>query len=154
MNDDRNMWLAPFKFTRSRAAAQSAQQSNSLRVPNFIQIMFDSPKCLSAIRFWNYSKTPSRGVSEFELLVDDKQVFRGFISQAPENPKKNFSTTILFNPDRRLCEQFAPSINFDPGKKQDVVMINERKIVSQAQQAKSEKFVFHEGERPVTKHGG
>mmetsp|Transcript_14686 Transcript_14686/g.22754 ORF Transcript_14686/g.22754 Transcript_14686/m.22754 type:complete len:328 (-) Transcript_14686:190-1173(-) len=97
--DDNHMWLAPFKFTRSRAAAQSSQQTSSLRVPNYVEVMFDSPVCLGAVRVWNYQKTPSRGVHEFELVVDDKQVFRGFAAKAEGT---NLSTAVVFNP--RLCD--------------------------------------------------
>ena len=41
MFDDRNMWMAPFKFTRSHAAANSSQQNSDKREPNFISIVFD-----------------------------------------------------------------------------------------------------------------
>jgi len=39
---------------------------------------------VSAVRLWNYSKTPSRGVHEFEIVLDDKQIYRGFAKMAPE----------------------------------------------------------------------
>jgi len=82
--DDRNMWLAPFKLTRSHAAASSRQDSDK-REPNFISISFARPTAVSAIRIWNYSKTASRGVNEYELLVDDKPIYRGFARKAPDS---------------------------------------------------------------------
>ena len=39
--NESNMWLAPFKFTRSAAAANSSSQNGDKREPNFISIFFD-----------------------------------------------------------------------------------------------------------------
>jgi hypothetical protein len=46
--DDSNMWLAPFKNTKSNAAA-NCQGDTSKREPNFVCFMFDKPTCVSAI---------------------------------------------------------------------------------------------------------
>lgn len=93
-----------------------------LRMPNYIYIYFDEVKVISAVKIWNYSKTPARGVNEIEMLVDDKNVFRGFVKQAPEKKEwdkafnKDFSTTILFTSDNSIVERFRGGVNYDPMK--------------------------------------
>lgn len=41
-------------------------------------ITFEHPISISALRLFNYTKTPSRGVKEFEVLLDQKPVYRGY----------------------------------------------------------------------------
>lgn len=65
--DDRHMWLAPF----------TPSQSNKL------VLFFNEPVTLSKISMWNYSKTPARGVKEFEIFMDDVLIFHGVLKQAP-----------------------------------------------------------------------
>jgi hypothetical protein len=117
MFDDRNMWLAPFKFTRSHAAANSSQQNSDKREPNFVSIIFDQPQALGALRIWNYSKTSTRGTHEFELLVDDKPIYRGFAKKAPDSQQeweqsydKDFSTVVLFSSDDKIVDRFKRNI--------------------------------------------
>ena len=71
---DNHMWLAPM------VNKKHAQHSG-----NTIFIFFDSPVSLSRVTFWNYSKTPSRGVREFEIFVDDVLVFHGVMKRAPRS---------------------------------------------------------------------
>jgi hypothetical protein len=40
-NDESNMWLAPFKNTKSNAAANCKPNETSKREPNFVCFMFD-----------------------------------------------------------------------------------------------------------------
>jgi len=143
--DDLNMWLAPFKFTRSAAAANSQSQTSDKREPNFISIMFDQPTCISAVRLWNYSKTASRGVHEFELVVDDKPIYRGFANQAPETKghPDTLSTSVVFSSEPRLVDRFKKQIKYDDSKEQEVLLFNERRQVNQVTRP-NEKFVFNE----------
>ena len=126
-------------------------------------MIFDQPKAISAVRLWNYSKTASRGVHEFEIVVDDKPIYRGFAKKAPDSEKewqssfqKDFSTVVLFSSEPRLVDRFINNIDFDPHKQQEVLMFNEKRQVNpgQVKQRPNEKFVFNERDRPTTKYGG
>lgn len=67
--DDASMWLAPF--------------TGPSGPPNTIHVLFEEPITISLLKIWNYSKTPSRGVKEFELFLDDVLIFRGSLHPSP-----------------------------------------------------------------------
>jgi protein JBTS26 len=67
--DDRNMWLAPLLNERRDALIYKTKN-------NEITISFDKPILLSCAKFWNYSKTITRGAKEIEIYCDDLLIYR------------------------------------------------------------------------------
>eukprot|EP00929_Paragymnodinium_shiwhaense_P020879 TRINITY_DN13777_c0_g1_i1.p1 TRINITY_DN13777_c0_g1~~TRINITY_DN13777_c0_g1_i1.p1 ORF type:complete len:1653 (+),score=426.78 TRINITY_DN13777_c0_g1_i1:112-5070(+) len=47
-----------------------------------VELVFDEPTRISCMRIWNYSRTPSRGVRDLELYVDDILVYQGVLRRA------------------------------------------------------------------------
>lgn len=99
---EEHIWLTPYKNTKGHANASAPEKEDSTkkREPNYIILLFDQPVALSALRIWNYSKTPARGVNEYELEIDGQKIYRGFVREAPSNPgelkTKDWSSVVLF----------------------------------------------------------
>lgn len=49
---------------------------------------------ISGINFYNYSKTPSRGLKDFEVFLDDNLIWKGFLKR-PTGPNDNKTSIIL-----------------------------------------------------------
>jgi len=85
-------WLAPIarcmtKQERAAAArrvqrASAQQQEYDFFPNNSLFVLFQEPTTLSLIRFYNYSKTPARGVRTLAIHVDGNLIFMGHLLSA------------------------------------------------------------------------
>lgn len=64
----------------------------------------EKPYILGAIRFWNYSKTPARGVHELAISFDDRVIFKvkvkkkkGYLRKASNDGQE---TVVVFYQDQ------------------------------------------------------
>ncbi|KAJ1449975.1 hypothetical protein M885DRAFT_469901 [Pelagophyceae sp. CCMP2097] len=140
--DASHAWLAPY-LSDSR--------------DNSIFVCFDEPQAISYVTFWNYAKTPARGVADLEIYVDDVLVFRGMLKQAPSadeacaaanarprdapdararggrRPKPDdeapldFGQTVLFSDDAQLLEQHRHRV-FTEADLEQVLFIDEGEV--------------------------
>ncbi|ELU03431.1 hypothetical protein CAPTEDRAFT_135076 [Capitella teleta] len=120
--DGRHMWLAPI-------------------LPNLLNrvyVIFDQPMEVSMIKIWNYSKTPTRGVKDFALLVDDLLVYNGCLDMVNPNRKGILPTcdlpqryySILFTDDKEIRRREEHTLIRNQAGEQDVQLLNDRKVVT------------------------
>ncbi|KAJ4458827.1 hypothetical protein PAPYR_5350 [Paratrimastix pyriformis] len=154
--DDTHMFLAP--FTPGQI--------------NYVYIAFDRPHPIGCVRFWNYSKTPERGVDEFELYVDDVLIYRGHLRKAPALAQlqqearrplgkgrpaagvaplvgniPDFSQSILFTQDPALVARERARIYYSLDDQMVKFIDNDRVMSEPRNQPKP---LLQDGVRPVT----
>ncbi|CAE7406632.1 Katnip [Symbiodinium natans] len=100
------MWLAPF-FRQP---------------PNYVELVFDEPTQISSMKFWNYSRTPSRGVRDVEVYVDDLLIYQGILRQASG---KDGGESVLFTDQSKIIERERAFI-YQPSPDELITFIDER----------------------------
>lgn len=100
--DPHHMWLSPYRINGE---------------DNMIIIYYDEPISISYIKIWNYSKTPSRGVREFEILLDDVLIYRGILKKcdsydeySKRGGKIDLCQTILFTNENEVIRSEADHV--------------------------------------------
>ncbi|PSC76354.1 N-methyltryptophan oxidase [Micractinium conductrix] len=78
------------------------------REPNSVVVSLDAPLLLGSLRLWNYAKTPSRGVQQLEVYLDEQLVWKGLLQRAPAEPApgQDFSQALCFS-EEALAEAAA-----------------------------------------------
>ncbi|CAD8068559.1 unnamed protein product [Paramecium primaurelia] len=132
-HNDIHMWLAP--FTNRCFDHSQDPQINTLYFGS------EQPFALGCIIFWNYTKTPLRGVHEIAISLDDYIIYRGYLRQAGNDGNQ---TVILFYRDMQLMERFSGKYYTEFGQKQTAGYKNEEKGTRQVQS-------YALLERPITR---
>ncbi|XP_049938439.1 katanin-interacting protein-like isoform X1 [Schistocerca serialis cubense] len=114
--DGQHMWLAPILPDEL----------------NRVYIVFDYPVKVSMIKLWNYAKTPSRGVKEFGILVDDLLVYNGELDQAShlQGSSRVPYRTVLFTLNSDLISQEQSTEVRHKGHGHHVRLLNDYKRVT------------------------
>ncbi|KAI0234957.1 hypothetical protein LSAT2_014682 [Lamellibrachia satsuma] len=105
---------------------------------NRVYVIFDQPIEVSMIKICNYSKTPTRGVKDFALLVDDLLVYNGTLEMSsrathgilPTCPASQPYHTILFTDDKAIQRRERHTIIRNQAGDQDVQLMNDREVVA------------------------
>ena len=116
-SDDSNIWLAPFINPKIKG------DSNLGRSKNRMFIEFGRPISISCIRFWNYSKTPTRGVREIEIYLDDALIWTGVLRMA--NNRAPYDTSLLFTGSSMTLDRISGPSPYYVVENQPIAYSNE-----------------------------
>ncbi|KAL7691818.1 putative protein KIAA0556 [Plasmopara halstedii] len=138
--NDKNTWKAHDAWLAPLASSLGNEQGN------IVYIGFDTPIVLSMIKFWNYSKTPERGVKDVTIYLDDMHLFSGRLKKAPEG--EIFESSNGYGKIHRVMEQFGQPVLFSTSQaqvdgekrnvyycgceEQDVLGINEGQVMEES----------------------
>lgn len=109
-------WLAP----RPKCAPHEAR-------PNVVIFVLPHAVALSKIRFWNYCKSPERGVCEMDVLLDDCLIFSGYLKKASSSVCHQ---AVMFtnSPAEIAAEKHSVTSCESDISKTQVTLIDEKKV--------------------------
>ena len=138
-------WLAPlsrcmtdqergsmFKSHLKRKSYENVKPNPKLFEDNTLFVSFRTPVCISVIRFYNYSKTPARGVRSFSVNADGLLLFMGDLLPSPTETTGNIDRqgqSIVFTPSPKVARTEKSRVSYCGKTDQDVLCINERKVM-------------------------
>ncbi|RLN36869.1 hypothetical protein BBJ28_00003548 [Nothophytophthora sp. Chile5] len=137
---DKNTWEAHDAWLAPLASSLGNPQGN------IVHLGFDTPVVLSMIKFWNYSKTPDRGVKDVDIYLDDLLVFSGTLRKAPSNDthggnsrfskthavREQFGQPILFSTSQAQVDAEKRRVVYCGAEEQDVLAINEGQVMQES----------------------
>lgn len=98
--------------------------------PNVVNLVFDEPTRISCVKFWNYSRTPSRGVRDLEMYVDDLLVYSGILRQENGSGFPARGEAVLFTSRPEIVERERQHV-YLPSADELVAFFDERGRVDQ-----------------------
>ncbi|KAL4156972.1 hypothetical protein PRNP1_005998 [Phytophthora ramorum] len=137
---DKNTWEADDAWLAPLASSLGNQQGN------IVYIGFDTPVVLSMIKFWNYSKTPERGVKDLDIYLDDMHLFSGTLRKAPAGDDhgangryskmhkvtEHFGQPVLFSASQAQVDAEKRNVSYCGTEEQDVLGINEGQVMQES----------------------
>ncbi|KAJ1435059.1 hypothetical protein B484DRAFT_325821 [Ochromonadaceae sp. CCMP2298] len=133
------------RLNTTGSSSTSAPPSSDLSFPlnNVLLVLFPFPVALSAVRLFNYSKTPARGVRDFQLEVDGLLLYMGSLQRADrskpypqvvragqqQSSRRTRGQSVLFTNDNKIVQMHKDTVHYCGSGEQDVLCINERQVM-------------------------